>query len=312
MAIPDLITSSFAQQAIAAAGMTPNTAQSTHLASAISAASQSVGNWCGGRDFVRKTYTEDYRAELDGRVLLNQYPVNRVLRIAAERTAAISITANIATVQRATILFSTTGDVDAGQVVTGVEIDWVTNGVPGSTTLLYTTYPTIGALATAIGGIAGITAIVSPTFSSWLSTELLGGEVAQGCLQGASLDVYSTDLSGARIDQQTGMLAVGFAGIRGSFGPRWGPDWPDMDDDILATSSRVRVVYDAGYAVVPLAVQQAVAEVVLLMFRRLITDPTLLSERGRDYSYQQAADSAIGLISDATMTALSLYRRRVA
>lgn len=308
MSTPDLITTAFATQAIQAGGNTLTTAQLAHLPNAISAASQAVGNWCGNRDFVRATYERIYTTSLDGRVLLDQIPVNRVLRVAGTRAQALVISASQSTYQRATAVFSTTGDWDSGLTITGLELDWIAGGTPGTTTLLFSAYPTIAALGAAVAAL-GFNVNVAPIFNLWPSTELVGGEVAQGLLLSATFDVFSEDLPGCRVDRDTGMLAVGFAGSRGIYGPMWGPDWQDDDPAMPSEGSQVHVYWDAGYTTVPLIVQQAVAEVTKAVLERLRADTTLIAENAGMAGYTQAANDAILLLPTATMMALSEYRR---
>ena len=44
-------------------------------------ASQAIRKWCGQRDFVRQTYMQEYLPDLNGYCMLEQMPVNNVLRV---------------------------------------------------------------------------------------------------------------------------------------------------------------------------------------------------------------------------------------
>ncbi len=273
MALADLITSGFATQALAAGGITLTAAQTTHLASAIASASRLIRRWCGDRDFTRTTYTREFTPDLSGLVFLDQFPVNKVTRIAGGRTQALTIRA-AATNQRATVGYATTGDFDSGLTVTGLTLTRVASGTTTSNTLLFATYPTLDSLVTAINLLSTWSATAASGYGSWPSAELVGGEVSRGALAGAAFDLYAEDLDG-HLDPSTGMLRV-TSPWRGGIGSAWGNGW--IDDDDRALSSALRITFDAGFDAIPADVQEACAETVGDMLRGLATDSRLSSE----------------------------------
>src|SRR5262249_40720148 len=146
-----------------------------------------------------------------------QVPVNQVLRIQGQPDNALTIQNTSSTVTSAWVNTIITGDYTTGLGITGLSLNWVSNGVLTTQQILYSALvtPTISALADAITAYGnGFGAIVNTPYSTWPVTSLRGANVSQGCgisdTSGAQLWVYSQDLPNARmIDDQgyaTGML----------------------------------------------------------------------------------------------------------
>lgn len=309
MAIADLVTSDFCNVVLAAGGLTPTAGQAAHLANAIAAASRAFRRACGDRDFTRTTYDRTFWPAPDGRVALDQIPVNAVLSCRGGRTEAINIwNADSTTNYRALVRYTSTGDWDSGLAVTGLSLDRYTSAGLVATPLLFATYTTVGALATAINALGGgWRALAAQGMANWATSDLASDDVsAQGCLagtdRGATLEVYADDLAATVLDRDTGLIRVSGSA---AFGPSWGPDWTAWGD----TASRsVRVRYDAGFATVPLSVQEAVAEIVKGMLERLGLDSTLRSERAGAYQYDLIALDALQQISRAGREEIARWR----
>lgn len=299
-AIPaDLITGAYAAQMLMRLSL--DSSQLEMIPTLITSASTAVRRWCNDRDFTQQTYTKEFPVGQGSVVRLAQMPVNQVFRVQAVPQVSLTISNTSTSVQTAQAYFAVTGDYTAGQTVTGITLNWTSNGTLTTTTVTYTANETISALATAINAVgSGWSALVttgatSQGYGSWPVTELTGGYQGQGCLQGqgAQFYCYSTDLSDyhflADDGRATGMLCCSYSG--GSVNsPRWGPDWAAWSDGGFDNQleGRVKVTYNAGFAIIPGPVQLATAELVIAGLQRLGTDFTLKSEKAKDYSYELA------------------------
>jgi hypothetical protein len=250
----------------------------------LTAATEAIRRYCH-RNFTRATRTKEFRPSYEGVIRLDEIPVNQVTRVAIGRDNALRIIGP-SSAQIARVQFAFVGDYAAGIVNTGVTLASVANATTTTTTLNFATYATLSALATAIQG-AGWTCSVTPGYSAWPCSELIGGDAAQGALtgDGAWLDVYSEDATLERLDPETGMIT-----LRSRYGstswdsPAWGPDRGGFSD-ARPFPSRAKVTYDAGFDAIPSPVVQATVEVVQAAFARLKSDNAIKSERAADYSY---------------------------
>ena len=307
---PDLITAYYAFKLLS--GMTLTVAQQETVPDLITAASSAIRRFCFGRNFDIRTYVEEYDVALDGTVRLYQVPVNIVTRVQAQPSTALTVWNSSTSVQFGQIYFTYTGQFDGSgtnaQTVTGVNLAWTSNGTAYSQAITFTTGMTCSGLATAISAVgSGWTATADSVLGAWPVTEIISGYVGQGVVQGqgAQLMVYSTDLSEARIDNQsTGILWCGrqWPGI----GPKWGPDWLAYDQP-TATNGKVKITYTAGFTTIPTPVQLACAELVKFQLYRLRTDFLLKSESAAEYSYD-LNDKAIMALPPHVQQGLSQYR----
>jgi hypothetical protein len=308
---PDLISGYYASKQLAMLGLT--NVQVEALPDIINAASQLIRRWCGDRIFNQTTLTNDFRVSQFGLVRLDQIPVNQVYRVQATPQIALKIANANPNTSNAQVYFTMTGDVAGGQTITGLTLNAVTNGIQVQEQLAYTNGEVIGDLAIAINGVGnGWTCSTSSPFNNWPVTELIGGEVAQGALQaaGAVLSVYSQDLDDAYLvpeGHQTGMLYVGFRGGADPIGPSWGPDWPQWALLGSPGPGTVRVTYNAGFAVVPTAIQSSAAELTKAILERFRLDAYLGSETAGQYSYTLGENLWNNLPRPVAQT-INLYR----
>jgi len=308
----DLITQAWLNGALADAALTAN--QQALLPQLTAAASRLIRRWCN-RQFTRATYDELYT--VDGpraRLLLREYPVNAVSRIATDPTTVITIQNTDATTnQRALASLATTGNVDTGQAVTGLTLTRVASGTTTSTTIAWTGLvpPTVQALATAIAAVgAGWTATADPQHALWPVADL---RQVQGVLPAlspaqAELVIHTSDVPFS-LDERTGIVDLRAADVEDPFRSfRFGPYLSTSlgDLDVRGGYLGVRVVYDAGLDTVPEDLQQATVEVVKAMLERLQTDTTLTSETDGAYSWQ--ARELIGALPPWVQQVLALYR----
>lgn len=269
----------------------------------VTVASDAVVKWCGQRDFIRQTYTEEYIAELDGNVMLRQYPVNNVTRIRGYPQTVLCISASPTQYQHAWVSYTTTGDWYTNTLAfTGLTLTGQSSGVQTSTSLLFSNYTTLTQLAAAIGAVSGWTADVQGAFGLYPTSDLQppGGVTAQSALDddGCELVAYTEDLTCCRLDNATGALWVGRHRIAGALGGRWGEDYEVLDDVGGDRIGRLQVTYDAGFTTVPTPVQHATAMVVKGLVEEARHDSRLLSESvggAGSRAYQVAEGLILGL-----------------
>lgn len=301
----DLVTVPYVRAALSDLNLSDT--QLDFLPTAIGLASDVVRQHCN-RWFTRRTITREYCPSYDGRVMLPEMPINEVLRVAADKSLALTVQCSGTSNQQARCYFSTTGDRAGGLTVTGLTLVRVSSGVSTSNTLLFATYATISSLSTAINALGGgWTSVVNGGLDAWGTDQIVGGDTAQGCLtDGASLYVYSSDMSDYVMDWQTGLLYLGRSGSASSMNsPSWGPGWSAFLD-VPQRPNRVQITHDLGFDTIPAVVQQATAEVAKQAIQRLATDETLRTESAEGYSYALAA--TVDAMTPAILQMLAKYR----
>jgi len=307
--LPDLASLTYVQSALSSISL--NQPQIEYLPFAVNSASNMVRKYCN-RNFTRQTYTQYSVPSLDGLILLGEMPINGVSRISTQLDGAIQVTASESAFQIAYLTFTTTGDYadsDSPLECTGIELHSVSSGVASSTPITFATNPTIQSLADAIGAVPGWTATVTSGYAAWPTSEIYCQGTGQGALfdAGVTLQVFSQDTQGS-VDRRTGMLSLGNGYTTTGFGPRWGPDWLAFDFPSLYpfSDSVVRVIYNAGFDVIPPIVQQAVAEISKAMITRFKVDEPVKKESIGDYSYELF--ELMEAIPQPVRQGLSLYR----
>lgn len=288
--LPDLTSLSYVQSALASVSLSQE--QVDYLPYAVNTASSLIRRFCNRR-FTRNTFTEVSSPSLEGVIRLNAIPVNRVIRVSNKLLSVMNISASQSLFQNAYVNFSTTGDYSDSNTpltYTGLNLVSTSNGTTTTTNLLFSTYTTLGSLSTAINAVNGWTATVNAgNYGSWATSEIFCDDGSQGALdQGVSLRVFTEDVSKMRVDARTGMISLGYGAATTGFGPKWGPTWLAMDDPtgFGFDDNFVRVIYDAGYDVVPASVQMATAELAKTILERFRTDFALKGESIGAYKYE--------------------------
>lgn len=287
---PDLTSLQYLQLSLAP--VTLSQAQTDYLPYAVQAASNLARRFCN-QQITRSVYTQYSYPSLEGLVLLQNVPVNSVNRISLELDTAITITANTSTFQIAYVSFVYSGDYagsNTAQTYTGIKLNSIASGVTATTTILFADNLTLQDLVDSINAVAGWTAqLGAQTYGPWPTSELYLQDSAQGAVNdtGVSLQVFSMDTYG-RVDHRTGMLSLGPGYNTVGFGPRWGPDWLALDDQPTWPNFNAvcRVIYDAGYDVVPPLLQKAVAEIAKAILIQFQNDYLLKKESIGTYSYE--------------------------
>jgi hypothetical protein len=311
---PDLITYDYAEAALV--GMRLTDAQRDFLPYAIAAASKRWRRWCMDRDFNQQTYVDYLPVALNGYCRLPQIPVNQIIRVQSQLDTAITISNTSSSVQTSQALAAYTGDVESGQVITGLTLNWQSNGTASTQTILYSSLslPTIANLAAAISAVgSGWQGSAESIYGQWPVTELYNSFVGIGTSQNATgetiLQVFSEDIANAQFHpdsgNKTGMLWVGETS-RG-VGPTWGPDPVDYDYGAYGSPNIVKITYNAGFTIIPSIVQFATAELVRIMILGLKINPYIGSYRAGEVSYG-LANEAMKSIPGAILQEMSSYR----
>jgi hypothetical protein len=281
---------------------------------AIRAASDLIRRVCYRR-FTRGTYTEYHLPSQEGEVRLNEFPVNRLIRVSRRLQEAVSIQADPRVFQTAYVDFATEDGAfadPANLTYTGINLVGSSNGVASTAAVPFASLTTLNDLVAAVNAASGWTASADG-FGAWPVSEIYCDATSQGALSdGVKLKVFSDDASPQRIDRATGFLYMGY-GRFGGFGPRWGPAWAQYDDqEWVDASSTIRVVYDGGFTVVPEAIQNATIELARLIMDRMLIDYTLKSETIGTYSYE-LNDKLLGIsIPESIRGAISPFIGHIA
>lgn len=311
----DLIDQTTLANMLSAGGFTLTSAQSTVLPQVTAAASRAIRRWCS-RQFTYAQYDDLYTVNLDGQILLREFPVNSVSRVASAPATVLTVqNTDSSTNQRAQVALATTGDVDTGLTVTGLNLQRVASGTTTTNTLTFTAGQTVQALATAINAIGnGWTATADATYSLWPVADLRavqGYMPALNCNM-AELKIHTTDLP-FELDELAGIVTIQqYNSLQTNpyRSTRWGPPLTsDYGDQTLRGQLQgVRVVYQAGLQVIPEDLQQATALTAQDMLRSLALDQRLGSESIGDYSYVVNTAFQAFAFSKTVMGLLAPYR----
>lgn len=311
----DLVTLADATLALAPVGLSAD--QLLYLPTAITAASRAVMDWCG-QNIKQQNYDQILSPMADGFVLPPQQPVNYVTRVGTARQSVLTVQNTSSSVQWATVGYAVTGDWATGETVTGLTLTWMSSGVQSSSTVTFGTLspPTVQSLADAVNAVgSGWTATVAQTFGPWGTSELITADVAaQDGIQGAYLEVWSQNLSGAKVTNVGRVIDLRYSGATQYGGMPFGFNFTGVYGggfgSNVITWPQVKVVYNAGYAVVPQAVQQATIEAVKILLERLRTEMVTGQEKADGYSYQLTTPDLIESIPLACRQQLTAYRVR--
>lgn len=247
--MPDLITRERALRNLPSL-TSPTAAEYLLLDALIAACSQAIERHCN-RFFAIGLHDELYHGNGRSILCLGQLPVVSVERVAHDPTAVLRVTNTSAANQRASVKITETG----------LSLMRVASGVTTTSTLAFSTNVTLTSLATAIAALGnGWSATVITGYESFPSTDLRATQGAFAChgLQ-AELRLHVQELHDFDVDAERGYL------IR-------------RDSTFEGGAQHWRVVYAAGFATIPEAVQEACAEWVAALFWQSKRDPGLTQE----------------------------------
>ena len=226
--------------------------ENTTLDALIAAVSKSIESYCW-RTFAITSYDELQTGNNRGELLLRNYPLVSVERVAYAPTPVLRVTNTSASNQRATVKVT----------ATGLELIRVASGVSTTNTILFADQVTLSALAAAItalgNGWAGEVLDSPNNLRASADLRALQGAFTAKDVS-ALLQIHVAELAGFGVDSERGSL-LREAGACWHGGNHY---W--------------RVIYRAGYSAVPEDVQEACAQWVAQLFWQTKRDPGLASE----------------------------------
>jgi hypothetical protein len=222
------------------------------IAALITAVSRAIENYCW-RTFAVTIYDELYPGSDRRELVLRNYPLVSVERVAYGPMPVLRVTNTSSSNQRATVKVTSVG----------LELISVASGVATTNDILFSAQPTLTALAAAITALGnGWTGIVlDPANDLRASADLRALQGAFSAMNvNADLKMHLSELSAFNVDAERGLLksddwAAWFGG---------GDSW--------------RVIYCAGFSDIPDEVQEACAGWVAQLFWQTKRDPGLASE----------------------------------
>jgi hypothetical protein len=321
----DLVAGSRAQAILSAGGVTLSATQASILPMLITAASREMIRFCGNRPLAAMNFTEILTPEgtrqdrgEPATARLGRFPVLSITRCATGRTTALTITNSAA--DEATVVFVATGDVDFDNLIyTGLTLSRSVAGVVTTDTVTWTTaspYTTIASVAASINALGGgwsatATTGGSPDVSRFPAAYLVGAREPKDATGSATarLEVYGTPYASYSIERSTGLLSCsGLSWGRGFGGwDQWG-GWGESAGGGYYGWPSVEIRYRAGFETVPEQLQLCCAEVVQLMFGRLVLDPALASETTDKYTWTAHAKDALANVSDGARATLNYFK----
>jgi len=201
------------------------------LAALISAASASIRGYCR-RQFTAADYVEyhdgwGYRLGEAQAILLAERPVTAVSRVASCPTEVLEVrNTDAAANARATVATTSTGLV----------LVRVASGVSSTNTLAYATYPTLSALAAAIGALGnGWEAEVLGDYALFPSADLAALQGAADARNAAArLELYVEEVNGWRLNDQAGVLLGYFPEGQRNIRVDYAAGWAEVPEDVQA------------------------------------------------------------------------------
>lgn len=244
----------------------------------IGAASEAIERYCNRR-FRAREYDELYDGSSDGYLMLRNFPVLSVERVARGLTRVLYVkNTDVSTNQQARV------KVQSDKLT----LTRVASGTTTVNDLSFSSYATISALTTAINALGNGWYAENPDpYDNWPSVDLRpiqGNYNTAGLLAGLSMHV--TELSDYEVDQARGILYRSGGWSR--------------------CTNYHRVIYTAGFEEVPEAIQEACAQWVALLFWQTKRDMGLVNESVPGLFNR----TQLGDIPQSVKRLLNLYRAR--
>lgn len=228
----------------------------------ISAASAAIERYCRRR-FNACQYDELHHGSQSSALLLKNYPVLSVERVAFNPTVVLEIENTSTSNQRAMV--QVTAD--------SVKLTHTASGTSTVNEFAFSTYTTLSSLVTAIDAVGSGWDASTPIsdFSLWPSSDLKAIQGAFNAMNAkAGLRIHTEELSEYEVDMGRGLLTRGMTGLWGLVGDqiRW-----------EGGLNYWRIIYNAGFGEVPEDVQEACAQFVSAMYFLAQRDPGLAQEQ---------------------------------
>jgi hypothetical protein len=245
----DLITSARAKYGINQASFT--VAEDTTIAALVTAVSKAVRRLCR-REFDSQSFDELYGGRRDMVLVLDQYPIVSVDRVAGGPRGVLLVTNTGSANQRATVAVGAAGltltRVASGTSTSDTSITWAGNA-------------TLQAVKNAINALGNGWSAQLPdsTYTLWPSADL---RAVQGALNAknveAPLMLHTDEVSDFTVDTARGLLLRDCGWVEGT--------------------DNYRVIYTAGYGTIPDDVQEACAQWVAALFWQTKDNPAAYPE----------------------------------
>lgn len=247
--------------------------------SLIGAASEAIERYCNRR-FRAREYDELYDGSEDHNLMLRNFPVLSVERVAALPVSVLEVkNTDTSTNQQARV------KVQSDKLT----LTRVASGVTTVNVLSFSSYATVSDLATAINALSagGWSAEAASGYPNWPSVDLRpiqGNYNAAG--KWVDLKIHVVELSDYEVDQARGILYrnCGWALVKNFY----------------------RVIYTAGFEEVPEAIQEACAQWVAILFWQTKRDMGLVNESVPGLFNR----TQLGDIPQSVKRLLNLYRAR--
>lgn len=251
----------------------------------LASASRAIEKYCD-RKFISESFVEYVNGKDVWRndyINLRNCPVTAISRVAVRPETILEIKNTTASNQRATVQVTSTG----------LSLSRVASGTTTTSTLAFSSYTTVTALANAVIALgSGWTATVngdSNNYGGWPTSLIKTIQGALNAKDGARILMYVQELYDYRLDETEGTL--------------WGT--------FPTGYQSIEVRYTAGYDTIPDDVQQGCCAIVGTLFDLSNSDGTKLSERIGDYSYTNVtpAEGYAAIVGSDAKFLLDSYRK---
>lgn len=279
-----------------------DTTQDATISVLITAASRAIERYCK-RKFLVNAYDELYDAAGDGVILLRNFPVVQITRLALSPVPVLQIqNANVTTtVSRATVATTLANAADWPAASTGIVLTRVDNTgtVNTDATITWGSFATVTAVANQINTLGlGWKATVQGNYGIWPSADIAA---IQGALSaagnGANLKIHTADQNNFSLIAEWGELRFSDtldASTLGT-GAWFGGNFTDVVPGIMVPRGNqfARIQYSAGFNILPDDLQQACALLTATFFADPAAAGELESESLGDYSYRKNTDEIL-------------------
>ena len=226
--------------------------ENTTLDALIAAVSGTIEQYCW-RTFAVASYDELYPGYGQRELVLRNYPIVSIERVAEGPLPVLRITNTSGSSQRATVKVT----------AVGLELIRVASAAITTSTILFSDQPTLSALAAAVNGLGNgwSASVLNAADDLRASADLRALQGAFAALNlNADLKLHTRELSSFFVDADRGCLHMDDASAWFGGFNYW------------------RVLYRAGYSTIPDDVQEACAEWTSQLFWQTKRDPGLVSE----------------------------------
>jgi hypothetical protein len=261
--VADLIDLARAEIALnSGGGATFTSDQQTTINTLITSVSKAIQKFCA-REFVSTTFDELYDGLNMHRLILRQFPIISISRVAYGPVSILRITNASTSNQRASVQVTSTG----------LSLVRVASGSSTTSTLTFAGNATLSALAAAVTALGNgwVGQVLDSSYNNWPAADLRSPQGALNAKFGAELRLHTSELSGFDIDYERGWI------LRTYLEPLDLTDPAGTGLTFFGGSNYWRIIYTAGFATVPETVQEACAEWVAVLYNLCTRDPAVVN-----------------------------------